>query len=318
MRPVLFGMNSKFPLVLVFALNMGLGTHGAPEVATGNAILHGQAVLTVGDGSPVGDRENARGRGEDGKELQHKSRQVQHNTPIRFPATHYNISPNPSSPHFSHELTPQHCTKECGNARSGQLKASHQGQAGSDNDHGRAHPALRIVYVLFIAIFYASLLPYRCLRRAVWAANSWASIDVQGVNSSTAPVRLWAYVVAINCPPDRASPSAARTGLRAGRRRPGSVRRSAPRGKETALLLPVAHLGRSAKKMLHSVTGIVCDIFQPLHLLPHLTAQCPRPRHRTWNMFPLDRVVVITPEIAMKGRRRRYFFGPKVIWAKVS
>lgn len=56
----------------VLAANKGLGTHGAPEVAAGNAILHGKAVLTVGDGSPVGDREDAWGRGEDGKELKHK------------------------------------------------------------------------------------------------------------------------------------------------------------------------------------------------------------------------------------------------------
>ena len=44
-------------------------THSAPEVAAGNAVLHGQAVLTVGDGSPVGHRKDTRGRREDRKKL---------------------------------------------------------------------------------------------------------------------------------------------------------------------------------------------------------------------------------------------------------
>ena len=47
----------------------GEGTYSAPEITTGDAVLHGQAVLTVGDGSPVGNREDARGRREDGKKL---------------------------------------------------------------------------------------------------------------------------------------------------------------------------------------------------------------------------------------------------------
>ena len=48
---------------------MGIGTHSAPEIAAGNTVLHGQAVLAVCDGCPVGNRENAWGGGEDRKKL---------------------------------------------------------------------------------------------------------------------------------------------------------------------------------------------------------------------------------------------------------
>ena len=45
------------------------GTYSAPEVAAGNAVLHGQAILTVGDGRPVGHGEDAWGRGEGRQKL---------------------------------------------------------------------------------------------------------------------------------------------------------------------------------------------------------------------------------------------------------
>jgi hypothetical protein len=51
---------------------MGIGTHSAPEIAAGNTVLHGQAVLAVCDGCPVGNRENAWGGGEDRKKLPNK------------------------------------------------------------------------------------------------------------------------------------------------------------------------------------------------------------------------------------------------------
>ena len=51
---------------------MGIGTHSAPEIAAGNTVLHGQAVLAVCDGCPVGNRENAWGGREDRKKLPNK------------------------------------------------------------------------------------------------------------------------------------------------------------------------------------------------------------------------------------------------------
>jgi hypothetical protein len=51
---------------------MGIETHSAPEIAAGNTVLHGQAVLAVCDGCPVGNRENAWGGGEDRKKLPNK------------------------------------------------------------------------------------------------------------------------------------------------------------------------------------------------------------------------------------------------------
>ena len=44
-------------------------TYSAPEVAAGDTVLHGQAILTVGDGRPVGHGEDARRGREDRKKL---------------------------------------------------------------------------------------------------------------------------------------------------------------------------------------------------------------------------------------------------------